>query len=413
MQSVVFLVLGIAIAAAENCTLPAYLGSFKHKQAAFLDVLPNGQGGNDLFISAFSGAPFTKGSVARVENIEIALKRDVTLIQPTMMHGRVTWPNGVKLIDADVKIEGAPSKHRAISCGGFLVPSHGDGRCHVYNMDEETGEVSILEIARSGRGKFFHQAAFYDVDNDGLHDLVAPKAWKPIIGGAGGALYWFKNPGTASNGLWKEQLMFNGPDVHFTFKDLDADNVPEIIATEFFSKKLTISWLKAGAAFADGPKAWETKIIADDLGELFNMTMIDINKDGKEDIVLTNHVTDRDLAGVYAFEIPSDFKNGEYKRHTLVTDFPTLNGGIGQASPGGVVHVPMKDGSMVFALAGDGNQKAYIVCESNGAWHKTQLLDTKNTVGAIAVSDVTGDGHAELFVPSYEKGEVHVYSYGI
>ena len=31
--------------------------------------------------------------------------------------------------------------------------------------------------------------------------------------------------------------------------------------------------------------------------------------------------------------------------------------------------------------------------------------------GAIAVADVTGDGNPEIFVPSYEKGEIHVYSY--
>ena len=409
-------------AALSNCPLPQYLGKFSVKQAAFLDIVPNPSGSSDLFVTTFGGAPFSKGTIRRVEGIESHLTSISSVKAPTV-DSKVTWPNGAKFIHPDVKIAGATSAQRVISCGGFLVPTHGDGSCIVYDFNDETGKISKFVLASAGKGSFFHHGEFYDVDGDGWKDLIVAKATKKgwFGGKITGSLVWFKNPGDGRrfrNGKWKESKMFDGPDVIFEMHDLDHDGIPEIIATQFFTQRLTVNWLKPGKSFGGGPDSWEQRIVADDLGSLFNMTLVDLNGDGHEEIVLTNHETDADFSGMYAVEIPkTDFKTAPWPSHPIVTGFPTLNQGIGQASPGGSVpfKLPGSDQTL-FALSGDGNQKAYIVCKDKAddwSWQKSEFLDTGNTVGAIVISDVDGDGKPELFVPSYEKGEIHVFSYGL
>ena len=407
----------------SDCLLPQYLGSFPVKQAAFLDIVPTPKGFHDLFITSFGGAPFTKGKIRRVRNIESSLM-SLSSVRTSMVDSRVTWPNGAKFIHPDVKIAQATSAQRVISCGGFLVPTHGDGLCTVYDFNDETGKVKKIPLASAGRGSFFHQAEFYDVDGDGWMDLITAKAHKPFFSKPiTGTLVWFKNPGDSprlrcgKSKTWEEFELFDGPDVHFALRDLDHDGIPEIIATQFFTQRLTVNWLKPGKSFGGGPDSWEQRIVADDLGSLFNMTLVDLNGDGHEEIVLTNHETDADFSGMYAVEIPkTDFKTAPWPSHPIVTGFPTLNQGIGQASPGGAIPFTLPGSNQtLFALSGDGNQKAYIICKDKAdvwSWQKSEFLDTGNTVGAIAISDVTGDGYPELFVPSYEKGEIHVYSYG-
>lgn len=403
---------------AAPCPKPTYIGKFKHKEAAFLDTAPNTEHGVDLLITSFSGMPFSKGSISIVANIQNFLTpQRLQTITPTVLDGNKKWPNGVKVIPSSVYLAGMSSENRRlVSAGGFLVPSHGNGAVTIYELDSKGELLTSFDIAFAGVGKFFHQATWYDVDNDGYDDLISAKASKPMfnLGKPTGALYWYRNPGPTKTPTrkWDQHLMFQGPDVHFELEDLNGDGIPEIIATEFFYQKLTVTWLKEGASMTDGPDGFETRVAKTDLGFLFNMTLVDMQGNGRKDIVLTNHETDPLKAGVYAVEIPVDFKTGEYVTHTLANNFPTLNEGPGQASPGGAVPIPMKKGKDMWAISGDGNQKAYIMCNRGGAytWTTEPFLDTGNTVGAIAVSDVNGDGHSELFVPSYEKGEIYVYT---
>lgn len=216
--------------------------------------------------------------------------------------------------------------------------------------------------------------------------------------------------------------MFAGPDVHFELRDFNNDTIPEIIATQFFSEQLTVNWLKDGCTFDGGPSCWEHRTVVDDLSFLFNLTLVDVNGDGKDDILFTNHVADTALAGVYAVEIPTNFKVDEFQLHTLQNNFPTLNEGPGQGSPGGAVPIHHPTIDHLYVISGDGNQRAHIMCpddnstrtEDDGwSFQRQLLLDTGNTVGQIAVGDITGDGFPEIFVPSFEKGEIHIYSYGI
>ena len=67
-------------------------------------------------------------------------------------------------------------------------------------------------------------------------------------------------------------------------------------------------------------------------------------------------------------------------------------------------------------MAGDGSEMAYLISansESTSDWTYTRqtIVYTQNTVGQIAVGDVTGDGFVEAFIPAYEDGLVYVYSF--
>lgn len=342
------------------CPLPTYLGSFQHNKVAFLNTIPNPTGGSDLYLTSFSGMPFSKGQVARVTNVQDAVsQRSISTVQSTVLDPNVKWPNGVSVVPEDVKIASTRGVMQVVGCGGFLVPTHGDGSCRVYDLDAEGALVQTLEIAKAGMGHFFHHAEFYDVDGDGWKDLVTAKAKKGLFGTGPGQLFWYKNPGHVTKKkarLWAEHLLVDGPDVSFELVDLNHDGVPEILSTQFFVKKLVLHYLDDGADFRN-TSAWQARVLDDQVGELFNLTMVDLHGNGHESIVVTNHVTDAELAGVYAYDIPSDFKTGAFTRHMIVNDFPTLNSGPGQASPGGAVPVVTKYHPMMLAVSGDGNQK--------------------------------------------------------
>ena len=98
-------------------------------------------------------------------------------------------------------------------------------------------------------------------------------------------------------------------------KFLTNDGQLEIIATEFFSEKLSVTY-KVGTE-------WKKVIIDDKIKHGFDLQMVDLNNDGKKEILATNH-EHNDGSAVFAYEPSSDPLTKPWKKHVLLDNIKTL-----------------------------------------------------------------------------------------
>lgn len=94
------------------------------------------------------------------------------------------------------------------------------------------------------------------------------------------------------------------------------------------------------------------------------MSFVDLNGDGRNELLMNNHVDDA-TAAVFAFEVPADIYHGTFVRHTLASGFKTVAWGIGSASPGFAYafypDTKNTTGPAYIAVAGDGAYQTYLL----------------------------------------------------
>lgn len=196
-----------------------------------------------------------------------------------------------------------------------------------------------------------------------------------------------------------------------------------------------------------------TRVIDDTIGANFDVQMVDLNGDGRDEILLTNHENNkkRPYPGIFAYEIEypeekpkfnrdssqislgtlgsssnndiSEFmKNLKFIKHVLSNDFDVVNRSFMAAAPGSARAVIPGDSRVtkyrypVILASGDGTEKAYYLrrdTRTNDEWSYKQEIfhDCKGTVGSILAHDIDGDGWLEVFVPCYDTDMVFVYKF--
>ena len=201
---------------------------------------------------------------------------------------------------------------------GFLVPGRDRGGLYIVrNPGNEDSELRIcLTGGDEGRlkpeedGWFYHRAIWADLTGDGRQSILTARAKIPSIlsatsGGTApeggtkakqGQLVWLERPkphsydqttGTAldvdgtvfdpfsaRNTPWKVRVLDDGPDVMFSVADLDStDDTIEVIASQFFSRKLSLHSIKIGAE----PKISFRRIIDDRCGASFSSLLANLD----------------------------------------------------------------------------------------------------------------------------------------
>ncbi len=391
-------------AAAAKFAMPRLLGKLEVSKPAFLSLEETGSsGGKSLIVSSFN--PFGGDRITVVEDVgsHMANPGGATFVDM----GAVRWPNETRMVPGEMLSGGADGELLAVA-GGFLVPGKSTGAITLVGMASKRQ----FKITHDKKGWFYHRVEFVDMNGDGRLDVLTARATKPIIGASKGELVWLEHPADdALAGAWKEHVLAEGPDVHFRLADLDGDGSAEIVATEFFSKRLSLWWREGGR--------WEGRIIDDALGSAFDVQVVDLNRDGNFDLLVTNHEADA-AAAVFAYVVPKDLRGGPFERHTLLQGIETRQGGIRQASPGAAVafqpYSKVSAGKPFILVNGDGSQRAHLLVprsQDKGDWSYEEriLLDAKATVGMSAVGDVDGDGWTEIFVPAYDKNEIHTFTF--
>jgi len=390
----------------------SYLGSIQVDKPAFLYLVPNGTQSTSLLITHFK--IFGNGKITAVHRVGEELE---TLNQANVevWNSTTAWPNEIHSVPDEIF-----GPHHFTVAGGFLVPGKANGSVKLFRC--EIPEISLQDLCtqysptkpstltQSKRGWWYHRVRWADMNGDNRLDMVTARARKPIFGGGKGELVWLEQPEDPMRMPWREHLITTGPDVHFLLEDFNGDGFMDVLSTEFFQRKLSLQY------FQDGK--WNSKVLDEDLGSGFDLSLVDLNNDSKPEVLASNHEADH-KASIFAYEIPDNPINGDWKRHVLLTNIETRNKGQGQGSPGSAFAFypnPSSRSKKPWILAsGDGSQRVHLLKPisqdpNNWEYRESILIDVGSTVGQIAIGDVNSDGFVEVFVPAYDAGRIEVFT---
>ncbi|CAL1537787.1 unnamed protein product [Lymnaea stagnalis] len=389
---------------------PLLLGKFSYPHAAFSALYPRaGNSGYDLLLTSFGALTSDVSTVADVGN----LLGDVTKIKPVSFSHALKWPNEI----SGVPIRALNSRYVAIP-DGFLVPTKTDGSIQLYNLDAPHPTLSTIS---SGSGSwFYHRVLWVDMNKDGTLDALTCRANKPVIGAARGELVWFTNPpGHSVATPWHENIIAAGPDIFFTvttFK-VGTRSYEAIVVAEFFNPKVSVYWTENARQDWSDKASVRSLVVDSTAGKPFDVLVADINGDHKLDILVT---TNSDHNGtVVVYEVPTDFRSGHYTRHLLADGYAVHSLGLNKGGPGSPYLLPGTTSTgrkpSIF-IAGDDSAVVSLLVPTSPtdphSWVYTRndfLTTGTSTVGGLSFADVDGDGHVELFAPSYDEGHVYVY----
>jgi hypothetical protein len=487
---------------------PAFLsiGTFNHA--------PSGGSYDGLVISSFfhiirnptglgTVGWFERDQVARISgigfrspawfnpNTDVEVLTDLDLANPVKPSaaGQTNWPNeaqrvpnGILAFEAIVVPQGF---HPAGPPGRLTLINLDDPLRQEYVIDQSTQAAAACPTApynATNRPRFYHLVKWIDMNEDGLKDAVTVRSGFKVSGTfcipPGGEVVWFKNPGATidPNVEWEEHEISGYPsstysaDISLDFYDFEGDGVPEIVANRFFAVTSPVV-VPSNISIFGAPigQSWATvnpvsnpariKVISNDQGQPFGVQIADLNRDGRMDVLATNHqgdncfsVTLSPVPGrVYALEQPlsGDIFNDPWVTHILKDNirpnptFPTPTAGPGRLAPGLAqpfwasawnenfyrpwILVGGDEAGKVWVLkpatenANDWNYLSSTIFDINDYYgpNTTQTLGSApaptvgeqiSTIGTPAVRYDRSwgwDSYAEVYIPVFEGRDIH------
>jgi len=324
----------------------------------------------------------------------------------------IRWPNQATYAPFNATHE---MPFGVLAASGFFV-----------NEKKATGTVSMfdefgkeLKISTDEKDFFYHQAEFMDVDEDGLLDIVAARTHKTLIGAANTEFIWMKQPAVAGQPWITKVLIQGGPGVAFALVDLDGDGQKQIVATEFFSKQdIAVYWCTNGAWSNCGPDYGVMRtLLGSGDGSYFNVEWVDLNGDGKKDLLTT---TNSKNGAVFGYEQPSNWRTMPWGKHVLSDGqyIPTKSFLPGRGSPGIAMSFrTTSTGSKpsIFVSADDGGFVMLVepvndADKSNWEYTSIKFYEGTGTIGSPTIGDLNGDGFTDaFFIPDYAQGKLLMY----
>ena len=410
-----------------------------------------------LIVSRFTGDPLESDDIAGVVNFGMLLASGNVSNAICTSVATVDWPNDVEPASAILGVHGNVSG--LLAPGGFLVPGKTIGSVNFVNSSKGATATKTFTLSAPkilpGDGWFYHRAYFFDVDGDGLDDVITARATKPLVESPAGELVWMRQPSIgndplASNVLpWKDYVLVNGsfaPDVLFSNpSSLRFDNDEQIFSTSFFTgggltmlqcvgcgggnRSRTNTWAKAAENGELVPIILDASI-----GPSFDVAVVDINGDGRLDLLVTNHVDNATSPGaislVTVYQAPTPptplSTISAWVRHDIASGFVVREPGPNQAAPGAARAFapppppPSASSSSVssavkpwVSVAGDGDQQFYVLTPDMPLdplnWNYTRNLvwNCGGTAGRQAT--IVIDTALYLIVPCYDSGRIEAF----
>lgn len=292
------------------------------------------------------------------------------------------------------------------------------------------------ETTKGMTGYFWHEAAQTDLDGDGLLDIVTTSAQtqdlvnnpQNPLGSPSAAtklrVEWHRNLG---GGRFEfHQLATGVGGVFIKLHDVDGDGDQDILLTQFFGPPQlpSVLWLEQTSrpSAANGyAGAWQQHTIDSTIGLGYHMELVDLNHDGRIDLVVGAHNHqdntalvdangERILPGLYWFEIPADpRRSSQWTKHTISQSFRvTLAGSpTSQGVPGifGVGDID-GDGRLDLAVPGDGNDQLYAFRQRSDGRFVEEVIETgEKMFGMAVVADIDGDGSNEIIAAKHNSND--------
>jgi hypothetical protein len=483
---------------------PAFLhvDNFKHA---------NGNSYDGLVVTSFFNAIkstdgtttedyFDRDQVARITGIgyrvpawfnkerDVEVLTDLDLASPVLPSaaGQTNWPNESQRVP-----DGILPFESIVVPQGFIA-SKPAGRLTLINLDDPARQEYIIDQslqAESGvcqtdpnaanfnpamQPKFYHLVKWFDMDGDGWKDAVTVRGafkvnpflcWPPA-----GEAVWFKNPGVALDPAveWEEHSISwypsngNSADISLDMYDFEGDGVPEIVGGHFFTGELiSIIGAPIGETWADVDTTTNpprTAQISSNMGAPFQVTIVDLNRDGSMDVLASNHqgddcytATAEPIPGkVYALEQPAsgDIFNDPWVTRTLKDDirpnrtYPRPSSGPGRLAPGlAQVFWPTPWDEFIsrpwILVGGDEASKVWLLkpnSDDPNDWtyssaaifdindyygaNTTQSLTAPAPATGVSISTIGGvawrydrdwswGSYAEVYIPVFEGRDIH------
>eukprot|EP00347_Sterkiella_histriomuscorum_P005215 403357452 len=412
MRSISYALLALLFASTATSSTIGYkkLGQFNHPSPAFIKIAKFPGQKDSMLISQFG--VFGKGKVSVIPNIgDKVASGDFKNMGAAELSDVFTWPNNVDVVPPEVFGEGV----NAITVpDGFLVPFHSNGEVYVITTDpaDISKAQHVYQLTKQKSGFFYHLGQWVDLNGDGRLDFLTARSNAKANQGE---LVWLEHPeGGLQQTPWNEHIITTGPDVVFQaheFKEYPESYI--IFSAEFFSHKLQVYQISK-----NGGKVMNQALIDGTLDQVYSVQYLDIDGDGKHELLVNNHETDNKKAGVFLFDVPTDLFKGNYTRKTIASGFKNaFSLTVPNMCPGFPYAVypqaSNQQGRAHILIAGDGDYSAHLLVPTTDdtLFQRTLIKNLGGTVGSITYGDSNGNGWLEFYVPNYDKSYVEVYEF--
>ncbi len=286
--------------------------------------------------------------------------------------------------------------------GGVAMDVDGDGWIDQVSGStwyRNPGNPAGKEFIKYSNGAInnCHDCVAADIDGDGKLEVVMMQDTA--------GLYWYKIPKDPT-GLWEAHYV--GPAVHAGISphgvgDIDGDGDLDIVRSTGWYENVDGKGTRwkwhgnipggHGGRFKDATRVW----------------IVDLNKDGHNDVVMTDCDTELGPRRVHWFE-NKDGKGGVWERHEIATDKGDLHTlAVADFNNDGYPDVFSGEGPL--GGTGPGGKRRWFIWENldgkGGAWKEHIILEGPECHEGVA-GDVDGDGAIDICSKAW-NGNLHIY----
>jgi hypothetical protein len=240
-------------------------------------------------------------------------------------------------------------------------------------------------------GERFYKIYAWDANGDDMVDLVAG-GYRAIL---------FENPSQPETGAsWEAFPLPEGAGTFICLDDLNDDGAPDVLSSHL--SEGIVSWTEVG--FENDAFAFDMHLIGEDLESTFDVFPMDINGDGRKDVVVSRIFT----PGIKWFESPAE-QNGTWIEHIVSETYAGADVYAGDIN---------LNGSTDFVVAGvtmgggEGlSNVTWFETPDNGVtWveHRVWTFEIDGP-GDISLSDIDGDGDLDIVTPGNTLGRLIWY----